>query len=406
MPPLSASAGEHEISTPGQQPRLLATPARAIMKNWNRLCRGILLASGLSVAVCFWGQSPAALSQQQTSTEQILQSFAAIRPIDAHVHVFKTSPELQSFVRRLDLTLLNILVVDDTLSYRRQLAPQVADALRIVRSSQGHIALCTTFDPYKFGESNFAAETVSQLDQDFAQGAVAVKIWKNVGMEIKDRDGKFIMPDNPKFEPIYKDIAEQGKTLLTHLAEPDVAWGPPDPSDPSWSYYQEHPQWFLYNKPGFPSKQEILTARDHVLAGNPGLRVIGVHLGSMEKNLDNTAAHLDRYPNFAVDTAARMEYLMIAPAENVRTFLLKYQDRIVYGTDLDILPDADVHESLNEWQATYVRNWKFLATNQTFEWAGKKVRGLKLPEPVLQKIFRDNAIHWIPGIVAGPRSLK
>lgn len=395
---VSSKTFHHFSSASGASP-----PRGAILKKPNRLHRAIFLAAGLLFALCLFARPSASVPQQPASTEQTLQSFAAIHPIDAHVHVFKTNPELQSFVRRLDLTLLNILVVDDTLSYRRELAPQVSDALRIVRSSHGHIALCTTFDPYKFSDPNFDAEAINQLDRDFAQGAVAVKIWKNVGMEIKDRDGKFIMPDNPKFEPIYKDIADHGKTLLAHLAEPDVAWGPPDPSDPSWSYYQENPQWFLYNKPGFPSKQEILTARDHVLAENPGLRVIGVHLGSMEKNIDNIAAHLDRYPNFAVDTAARMEYLMIAPAENVRAFLLKYQDRIVYGTDLDILPTADLHESLKEWQKTYARDWKFLATDETFEWEGKKVHGLKLPEPVLEKIFHGNAIHWIPGIVSAPR---
>jgi hypothetical protein len=372
------------------------------MKSCARLF--LVLATVAAASVLFAGhflfQSSAAVAQpqKQTSAEQALKAFAAMRPIDVHVHVFKTHPQFQALLEGLNLKLLNILVVDDTLSYRKQLEPQIKEALALVRSSRGHIALCTTFDPYKFNDPNFDADTIRQLDQDFAQGAVAVKIWKNIGMEIKDRDGKFVMPDDPKFAPIYQDIARHGKTLMAHLAEPDVAWGPPDRSDPSWSYYQENPQWFLYNKPGFPSKQEILKARDHVLAENPDLRMVGVHLGSMEKNLDDIASHLDRYPNFAVDTAARMEYLMIAPPEKVRAFLIKYQDRVLYGTDLDLIATADVQESLKEWQATYVRDWKFLATDETFEPEGRTVHGLKLPEAVLQKIFRNNAVHWIPGL--------
>jgi predicted TIM-barrel fold metal-dependent hydrolase len=183
-----------------------------------------------------------------------------------------------------------------------------------------------------------------------------------------------------------------------HLAEPNVAWGPPDPSDPSWSYYKENPQWYHYNEAGFPSKQEILRARDHVLAENPELRVVGVHLGSMEKDLDAIAEHFDRYPNFAIDTAARMDYLMLAPREKVRSFFLNYQDRILYGTDLDLLATANVKESLEEWQSTYVRDWKFLATGETFDYSGKTIYGLNLPEPVLQKIFRANAMRWIPGL--------
>jgi len=211
-------------------------------------------------------------------------------------------------------------------------------------------------------------------------------------------DGKFVMADDPKFEPIYKDIARHGKTLMAHQAEPDVAWGPPDPSDPSWSYYQENPQWFLYKKPGFPSKQEILRARDHVLAMNPDLRMVGVHLGSMEKDLDNIGRHFDRNPNFAIDMAARMEYLMLTPREKVRAFLIKYQDRILYGTDLDVLPDSDMQQDLKDWQSTYVRDWKFLATDQMLEYHGKQIRGLNLPQPVLRKLFRTNALHWIPGL--------
>lgn len=358
-----------------------------------------IMAAGVLFAGYFSSHSAAvAQPQPQSSTEQALKAFAAMRPIDVHVHVFKTDPQFQALLERLNLKLLNILVVDDTLSYRKQLEPQIKDALALVRSSDGHIALCTTFDPYKFNNANFAADTVKQIDHDFKNGAIAVKIWKNIGMEIKDRDGKFIMPDDPKFAPIYSDIARHGKTLMAHVAEPDVAWGPPDPSDPSWSYYQENPQWFLYNKPGFPTKQEILKARDHVLAENPDLRMVGVHLGSMEKNLDNIAAHFDRYPNFAVDMAARMEYLMIAPPEKVRAFLIKYQNRVLYGTDLDLITTADVQESLKEWQSTYARDWRFLATDETFDSDGRKVHGLNLPQAVLQKIFRDNAQHWIPGV--------
>jgi predicted TIM-barrel fold metal-dependent hydrolase len=301
-------------------------------------------------------------------------------------------------LERLSVKLLNILVMDNTLPYRKQLQPQIDDALTLMRSSRGHIALCTTFDPYLFNSPSFSADAIKQIDRDFAAGAVAVKIWKNIGMEIKDRSGKFITADDPRFDPIYRDIAQHGKTLLSHQAEPDVAWGPPDPADPSWSYYQENPQWYVGNKPGFPSKQMILEARDHVLANNPNLRMVGVHLGSMERDLDNLARHLEKYPKFAIDTAARMDYLMLMSPEKVRAFLIKYQDRVVYGTDLDLLATADVAEALRDWQSTYARDWKFLATGETFSLEGKPVRGLNLPQSVLKKIFRSNALHWIPGL--------
>src|SRR5262249_41030439 len=194
------------------------------------------------------------------------------------------------------------------------------DALALVRSSPGLLALGRNFAPYLFDRPTFPADAIKQLDQDFAHGAIAVKIWKNIGMEIKDSSGKYIMADDPKFEPIYQEIERKGKTLFSHQAEPNVAWGPPDPADPSWSYYKENPQWYVGDKAGFPAKQTILDARDHVLEQNPKLRMVGVHLGSMERSLEMLAAHLDKYPNFAIDTAGRLDYMMLMPTDKLRAF--------------------------------------------------------------------------------------
>jgi hypothetical protein len=191
-------------------------------------CRNRIAILGVVVLSAFmvWTVSGRALAEkvsEQTISENALKSLAALDPIDVHTHVFKTDPAFQAFLERLHLKLVDILVVDDSVSYRKQLGPQVKDALALVHSSRGHVALCTTFDPYKFNDASFVTETIKQLDENFDQGAVAVKIWKNIGMEIKDRDGKFILPDNPKFTPIYEEIARHGKTLMSHVAEPDVA---------------------------------------------------------------------------------------------------------------------------------------------------------------------------------------
>jgi predicted TIM-barrel fold metal-dependent hydrolase len=330
---------------------------------------------------------------------EALEEFAAIHPIDAHVHVFRTAPEFQKMLEDEQLTLLNILVVDDTWGPRKKLQPQIDAAWRLVDGSRGHVKLCTTFDPYKFNSPEFPAESIRQVDRDFHRGAIAMKIWKNFGMEVKDKQGKYVLPDDPKLQAIFGELARQDRTLLTHLAEPDLAWQALDfKKDPLSAYYLENPQWHMLNKPGVPSKRAILEARDHILERNPHLRVVGVHLGSMEKDLDNLARHLDRYPNFAVDTAARMEYLEFGDRERVRTFLIKYQDRVIYGTDLDVNPDANVQQSVQEWKDMYASDWRFLATNETLQIDGRTVHGLDLPQEVLQKIYRTNAQRWIKGL--------
>jgi hypothetical protein len=89
---------------------------------------------------------------------------------------------------------------------------------------------------------------------------------------------------------------------------------------------------------------------------------------------------------------------MLMPPGKVRAFLIKYQDRVLYGTDLDLPPDAKFPDALKDWQSTYERDWKFLATAETLTVEGQRVHGLSLPHRVLQKIFRRNAIRWIPGL--------
>jgi predicted TIM-barrel fold metal-dependent hydrolase len=123
----------------------------------------------------------------------------------------------------------------------------------------------------------------------------------------------------------------------------------------------------------------------------------------MEADLNEMAQRFDRYPNFAVDTAARVPYFILQPREKVRAFLIKYQDRILYATDLVVMPQDNTEKALQQWTSTYERDWKFFATDQTVEYKGHNARGLRLPESVLRKLYRDNAIRWIPGIVGSVR---
>lgn len=253
----------------------------------------------------------------------------------------------------------------------------------------------------RVNEANFAGVAIRQLNRDFNQGAIAVKLWKNVGMEIKSSKGDYILPDDPSLEPIYADIAAHGKTLVAHIADPDTAWLPPNPTSPDYSYFVEHPEWYMYKNPHVPSKAQILFARDHVLQDNPNLRMVAAHLGSMEGDFAQLAEHLDRYPNFAVDLAGRLPYLKLQPRDQMIAFITKYQDRLIYGTDDALYPGEDVQQAVAEAETDYASDWRFLATDKATRYRGRKIHGLALPESILRKIYHDNAVHWFPGILTG-----
>ncbi|MGO9273831.1 MAG: amidohydrolase family protein [Terriglobia bacterium] len=328
-----------------------------------------------------------------------LASFSALAPIDTHVHLYQDDAAFGDLMQHLNLRVLDICLIDDRDPFFKRMEPQRGDVLKVARTTGNRAVLCTTFSPYDFEKPGFSEGAIRQLDADFAAGAIAVKIYKVMGMEMKSKAGKYVMPDDPAFEPIYKDIAAHHRTVVAHIAEPDSCWQPPNPASPDYEYYQQHPEEYAYRHPEWPSKAAILTARDHLLAENPTLRVVGAHLGSMEADVDQMAQRFDRYPNFAVDTAARVPYFMLQPRDKVRAFLIKYQDRILYATDLVVMPKDNTEKALAEWNRTYERDWRFFSTDQTVEYLGHSYQGLALPEPILRKIFHDNAVHWLPGIM-------
>ena len=348
------------------------------------------------LVACVSASAGASDATRQTAE---LQALSALQPIDAHTHFLITDPAITHMLERWNLHVLDILVADDKEPARGKLDEQRAEAFAFVYSAPGHAALCTTFDPFAFSNPDFVPAAIAKLNADFAHGAVAVKVWKNVGMELKDKAGKYVLVDDPRLAPIFKDIAAQHKTLIAHQAEPDVAWGPADPKALDNSYYAEHPEWNMQNIPDAPKKATILASRDHLLALNPDLRVIGAHLGSMEANVDDVAQRLDRYPNFAIDTAARVPHLTLQSSAKVRAFLIKYQDRVLYGTDIDVLKKDEASGAVAEYEKQLALDWRYFSTADHFDYDGRMVDGLHLPQAVLRKLYHDNAVRWIPGVL-------
>ena len=322
----------------------------------------------------------------------------ALGRIDAHAHLFEDASPFYELFNRLNLRLLNICVVDAYERGSEQVEPQHTMAMKVFSHSHKRAAWCSTFDPVGWETPGFAQRVIRQLEQTFSQGAVAVKIYKSIGMELKSKNGKYLMPDNQVFDPIFDFIAAQNRTLFAHIAEPSAAWQPLDPKSPDYDYYKTRPAWHMYGHPERPTKAMILSARDAMVKRHPKLRVVGCHLGSMEEDVDEIARRLEQYPNFAVDTAARMEHLALQKREKVRAFLIKYQDRILYATDNVAYDFDDATSAAAKWESQYAKDWKYLATDETINYGERKSQGLALPEEVLRKIYRQNALRWVPGM--------
>jgi hypothetical protein len=338
-------------------------------------------------------QSAKPATSKPDPAEAELKEFAALEPIDAHTHIYRNDPVFSAMLQRLHLHVLDILVVDvNDNATHRTFEPLKQAAWQFVSSNAPHAALSTSFDPFAWNEPDFPNSVIDSMNQDFAHGAVAVTTWTNLGMQLKDASGRPAMPDDPRLEAIYKDIARQHKTLMAHITTADEAWTPssgavPLPSANASSNSADQP---------VPA---ILQARDRILQQNPNLRVVAAHFGSLKENLDQVTRRMLQYPDFAFDTSGRIDSLMTQPREQVVAFLLKFQDRILYGSDMGFRKADTAEDVVASWQRRYALDWRYFSTDDTFEYKGHQVRGLHLPEPVLHKLFHDNAARWIPGIV-------
>ena len=329
------------------------------------------------------------------------------RHIDAHLHLSCDGETGLQLLADLDLKLLNVSVPQpDREKWRarsavfRELAQAHPDRFAWIAGFD-----LPTFQPDGRVEDGYAERVIEGLEADFAAGAVGVKIWKNVGMEVRKPSGEYLMVDDPLYEPIYDYLTQKGTTLLTHIGEPRACWRPlDDPEDPHYGYYSQNPQWHFYGRHDVPSHEQIMAARDRMVAAHPDLRVVGAHLASLEWDVDEVAARFDAYPNFAVDTSARLLDLARQDRDKVRDFFQRYRDRILFGTDIvDSAPwsSLDADEVATKAPRTRQRLAAELAwygTDDTVELRGKAWRGLGLPADIVADVLRGNAERWYPGL--------
>lgn len=321
--------------------------------------------------------------------------------IDAHMHYADDDPEFLALLAEYDLKYLNICVVPELdIDWRAQanLYRSMADA------HPDRFAWCTSFALPDFIEQTWHDQAIARLDADFAAGAIACKVWKNVGMELRKPDGSFAMPDDPIFDPIYEHLAAANRTLLTHIAEPLACWQPLDSENPHYGYYSKNPQWHMYNRPDYPTHQQLIDARDHLVAKHPNLRVVGAHLGSLEYDVDEVAARLDRYPNFAVDISARLINLAVQPSNKVRDFFMRYANRILFGTDVvmrqrpsAMTPD-DRQAALDQLRTMYATHFTYFEQDGEVTVRDRSTTALKLPSDVLEQFYIRSAQTWYPGL--------
>ncbi|MEX0905707.1 MAG: amidohydrolase family protein [Balneolaceae bacterium] len=331
-----------------------------------------------------------------------VNDFSSVEKIDAHVHLNVVNPVVieQGIEDNMKLITLNVA------SGRVPVSEQQNVALDLKEDHSDRLAYTSAFslEGWDYAET-WQNNTLDYLKESFGNGAIGVKVWKNIGMELKDENGDFVMIDDPQFDPVFEYLSDQNIPLFGHIGEPRNCWLPLEEMTVAndRDYFENNSQYHMYLHPEYPSYEQIIEARDNMLDKNPNLTFFGAHLGSMEWSIDMMSEHLDKYPNMILGMAHRiphLQHLAQQDREKLRDFFIKYQDRFLYSTDLQLHNNSDPEEIRQLAEDTWREDWEFFVTDNTLEvWQVEgSFQGLKLPKEVVDKIYHDNARTWIPGL--------
>lgn len=233
---------------------------------------------------------------------------------------------------------------------------------------------------------HFGDWAAGRLRQQAARGAAGLKIWKGFGLQVRDHQGQLARVNDPRLDAIWATAGELKLPVVIHVADPVAFFDPLNESNERWEELQAHPDWH-FPSPPFPPFLSILEDLASLVERHPETTFIGAHVGCYAENLGWVGALLDRCPNFYVDISARIGELGRQPY-TARRFFLQYADRILFGSDFGLFPDA------------YRLIYRFLETDDEYfnynlgdiplqgRW---HIYGLHLPDEVLEKVYYRNA---------------
>lgn len=244
------------------------------------------------------------------------------------------------------------------------------------------------FDWGDLHAEGFWPRTVERLERFAEAGFCGIKIWKDLGLTLRDSNGELLRVDDERLAPFFEKAAEVDFPIMFHIADPDAFFLPIDRFNERYEELAAHPDWGFY--PSQYSKDELLSQRDTIFQRHPKTTFVAAHVAEKSEDLGYVGRLLDENPNLLVDIGARTAELGRQPY-TAREFFIKYADRILFGTDL--VPDEEM----------YRLHYRFLETaDEYFDYPSHASRqgrwqiyGIDLPHDVLRKVYRENALKLL-----------
>ncbi|HSK09264.1 MAG TPA: amidohydrolase family protein [Vicinamibacterales bacterium] len=307
--------------------------------------------------------------------------------VDIHSHTGPTPATIEQLIAEMDALHLRVLV---NLSGGSDPAA-VKEKVDYIRSSPhpDRFRVFANVDWQGAGQPGWAERAVAGLEQSVRNGAIGLKVFKNLGLSVRMADGTRLQVDDRALAPVWEACGRLNIPVLIHTAEPQEFFSPLDYHNERWLELALFPNR-RHGMPGQPTFDQLAGERDRMFAANPGTRFINAHFGWYGNDLARAARLLDSAPNVVMDLSAVL-YEFGRQPRAAREFFVKYQDRVLFGKDSYVPSEFPyywrVFETADEY-FDYYRDYH----------AFWKLYGMDLPDEVLRKVYHRNALRVTPGL--------
>ncbi|TXH28452.1 MAG: amidohydrolase [Cyclobacteriaceae bacterium] len=248
--------------------------------------------------------------------------------------------------------------------------------------------LFTNVDFNDIDNPEWGARTLKQLEADVKRGAKGLKIYKNLGIHIKDSKGNRLSINDPRIDPVWAKCGELGIPVLIHSADPKPFWDAIDNQNERWLELKLHPGR-RYDET-FASWETIIAEQHDVFRKHPKTTFINAHLGWYGNDLKKLGELMDKYPNMLTEIGAVIAELGRQPRA-AKEFFTKYQDRILFGKDSWVPDEYETYFRVLETEDEY---FPYHKRYHAF-W---RMYGIGLPDSILKKVYYKNALRILPNM--------
>ena len=241
----------------------------------------------------------------------------------------------------------------------------------------------------RIDDENFRRNTTLLINDAVNQGAIGLKVYKNLGLNLRDSKGKRVPVDDERLDFIWEECAKLNIPVLIHSGEPKAFFDPIDKFNERWLHAREKPNSFR-SSDQYPAFDKVMLEQHNMFRKHSKTTFINAHFGWYANDLSKLSKILDELQNVSVEFGAVINELGRQPRA-AKKFFIEYQDRILFGKDIYKKDEYYIYFRVLETSDEYIQYYR----KRHGLW---RLYGIGLPDDVLKKIYYENALKMFPSI--------